>query len=96
MKEQTLERLPLLFSLLGQLLEERNVDDEKLLKMTELCHLLKEDVQIGERTTQVVADIGELGQEALELEANEQGAFIQAKEARFAEYYLHLKQVIEQ
>ncbi|MDQ0247917.1 hypothetical protein J2S09_005599 [Bacillus fengqiuensis] len=96
MKEQTVERLPLLFSLLGQLLEERKVDDEKLLKMTELCHLLKEDVQIGERTTQVVADIGELGQEALELQANEQAAFIQTKEERFTEYYSHLKQVIEQ
>jgi hypothetical protein len=91
-----MERLPLLFSLLGQLLEERNVNEEKLLKMTELCHLLKEDVQIGEQTTQVVADIGELGQEALELEANEQAAFIQAKEERLIEYYSHLKQVIEQ
>lgn len=96
MKEQTVERLPLLFSLLGQLMEERNIDDEKLLKMTELCHLLKEDVQLGERTTQVVADIGELGQEALELEVNEQKAFIQAKEGRLTEYYSHLKQVIEQ
>ncbi|WP_078412808.1 hypothetical protein [Priestia abyssalis] len=96
MKEQTVERLPLLFSLLGQLLEERNADDEKLLKMTELCHLLKEDVQLGERTTQVVADIGELGQEALELEANEQEAFIQANEEHLTEYYAHLKQVIEQ
>jgi len=91
-----MERLPLLFSLLGQLLEERNVNEEKLLKMTELCHLLKEDVQIGEQTTQVVADIGELGQEALELEVNEQAAFIQAKEERLIEYYSHLKQVIEQ
>lgn len=96
MKEQTLERLPLLFSLLGQLLEERSADEEKLLKMTELCHLLKEDVQIGERTTQVLADIGELGQEALELEEAEQAAFIQAKEERFTEYYSHLKQVLEQ
>jgi hypothetical protein len=94
-KEQTLERFPLVVSLLGQLVEEREIDGEKLLKLTELCHLLKEDVQIDERTTQVLADTGQLGQAALELEENERTAFIQAKHERFTEYYFHLKQVIE-
>ena len=95
MKEQTLERFPLVVSLLGQLVEEREIDDERLLKLTELSHLLKEDVQINERTTQVLADVGTLGQDMLELQEAERTAFIEAKQERFVEYYSHLKQVIE-
>ncbi|MDN4076103.1 hypothetical protein [Fictibacillus terranigra] len=95
LKTQTAERVDMLYSLLGQQLEERKYNKERVQKITELCQLLKEDVEVGEQTTEVFDDIVAVGQDALETQGNKE-SFLQSKEKELIEYYEHLKKLLEE
>lgn len=90
-KAQTAERMELLQSLLGQQLQEKKYDKERIQKMTELCQLLKEDVEIGEQTSEVFDDIVAIGQDTLETPKEDKNVFLKTKESELIEYYNHLK-----
>ncbi len=95
LKTQTAERVNMLYSLLGQQLEEKEYNKDRLQKITELCQLLKEDVEVGEQTSEVFNDIVAVGQDALETQGDKK-SFLHSKEKELNEYYEHLKKLLEE
>jgi hypothetical protein len=96
-KEQTKMRIEILYDLIGQQKEDNQFDKERLLKMTEICHLLKEDVEVGEQTSQIIEEIGDYGQEALKQNEDlQKEQYLKANERKMNDHYLYLKKVMEE
>ncbi|MDN4527258.1 hypothetical protein [Fictibacillus fluitans] len=95
LKPQTIERVNVLYSLLGQQLQEEDYNEDRLQKITEISQLLKEDVEVGEQTTEVFDDIVSVGQDAMETKQDKK-QFLESKSRELNEYYEHLKKLMEQ
>lgn len=97
MKEQTKERAQLLFSMLGQIHQKKSASEDELNRLTEICHLLKEDVEVGEKTSGVLEDLCEFGAKALELPTDQKrNEFIEQEDRKLEEYYEHFKKLFEE
>jgi hypothetical protein len=95
-KTQTQERAQLLFSILGQIKQKESASIEELNRLTEVCHLLKEDVEVGEKTSGVVEDVCSFGMMAMDLPNEQQREdYIKKEERRLEEYYEHFKKLFE-
>lgn len=95
LKPQTKERVDVLYSLLGQQLQNEDFNENRLQKITEISQLLKEDVAVGEQTTEVFDDIVSVGQDAMETKQDKK-EFLASKSRELHEYYEHLKKLIEE
>ncbi|MBY6038306.1 hypothetical protein KUV80_16790 [Fictibacillus nanhaiensis] len=97
MKTQTKERAQLLFSMLGQVLQKKSATEKELNRLTEVCQLLKEDVEVGEKTSGVLVDLCAFGEKALELSTDTQREdFINQEDRKLEEYYEHFKRLFEE
>jgi hypothetical protein len=97
MKPQTKERAELIYSKLGQIHQEKSASPEELNRLTEICQLLKEDVEIGKKTSGVLSDLCEFGEKALQLSTDEQrNDFIKQEDRKLEEYYEHFKKLFEE
>jgi hypothetical protein len=96
MKPQTKERAELIFSMLGQIIQKKSASENELNRLTEICQLLKEDVEVGEKTSGVLDDLCEFGEKALKLDSDKQREeFIQQEDRKLEEYYEHFKILLE-
>lgn len=97
MKPQTKERAELIYSMLGQIRQKKSASENELNRLTELCQLLKEDVEVGEKTSGVLDDLCEFGEKAMELSTDDQRIeFIQQEDRKLDEYYEHFKILFEE
>jgi hypothetical protein len=97
MKPQTKERAELIYSMLGQIIQKKSASEEEINRLTEICQLLKEDVEVGEKTSGVLDDLCEFGGKALELTSDKQREeFIQQEDRKLEEYYEHFKTLFEE
>jgi hypothetical protein len=97
MKPQTKERAELIYSMLGQIHQKKSASENELNRLTELCQLLKEDVEVGEKTSGVLDDLCEFGEKAMELSTDDQRIeFIQQEDRKLDEYYEHFKILFEE
>lgn len=96
MKSQTKERAELIYSMLGQIIQKKSASEKEINRLTEICQLLKEDVEVGEKTSGVLDDLCEFGGKALELDSDKQrDEFIQQEDRKLEEYYEHFKILLE-
>ncbi len=96
MKPQTKERAELISSMLGQIIQKKSASENELNRLTEICQLLKEDVEVGEKTSRVLDDLCEFGEKALQLDSDKQREeFIQQEDRKLEEYYEHFKILLE-
>jgi hypothetical protein len=97
MKPQTKERAELIYSMLGQIHQKKSASENELNRLTELCQLLKEDVEVGEKTSGVLDDLCDFGEKAMELSTDDQRIeFIQQEDRKLDEYYEHFKILLEE
>ena len=97
MKAQTKERAQLLYSMLGQILQKKSSSEDELNKLTEISQLLKEDVEIGNKTTGVLDDLTKFGASGLEKKTDqERNDFIKQEDRKLQEYYEHFKMLFEE
>ncbi|MCM3719419.1 hypothetical protein [Fictibacillus phosphorivorans] len=97
MKPQTKERAELVYSMLGQIIEKQSGTEQEFNRLTEICQLLKEDIEIGEKTSGVLDDLSELGGKALDFNSDEQReAFIKQEGRKLEEYHEHFKALFEE
>jgi hypothetical protein len=97
MKPQTKERAELIYSMLGQINQSRSANKDEINRLTEICQLLKEDVEVGEKTSGVLDDLCEFGEKAMELSTDEQrNDFIKQEDRKLNEYYEHFKILFEE
>lgn len=97
MKPQTKERAELIYSMLGQIHQRKSASENELNRLTEICQLLKEDVEVGEKTSGVLNDLCEFGENALELSTDGQrNDFIKQEDRKLEEYYEHFKILFEE
>jgi hypothetical protein len=97
MKSQTKERAELIYSMLGQIHQKKSASENELNRLTELCQLLKEDVEVGEKTSGVLDDLCEFGEKAMERSTDDQRIeFIQQEDRKLDEYYEHFKILLEE
>lgn len=97
MKTQTKERAQLLFSILGQIKQKESASIEELNRLTEVSQLLKEDVEVGEKTSGVAEDLTEFGTKAMELSTDtERNDYMKREDRKLEEYYEHFKMLLEE
>jgi hypothetical protein len=97
MKAQTKERAQLLYTMLGQIHQKKSSSEDELNKLTEISQLLKEDVEIGKKTSGVLADLTEFGTNALEKKNDqERNNYIEQEDRKLKEYYEHFKMLFEE
>ncbi|WP_156488334.1 hypothetical protein [Fictibacillus phosphorivorans] len=97
MKTQTKERAQIIYSMLEQIQQNHHVSEEQMNKLTEVAQLLKEDVEIGKKTSGVLDDLTEFGEKALQLSSEQQlNDFIQQEEQKIEEYYDHFKMLFNE
>lgn len=97
MKPQTKERAELIYSKLGLILQKKSASENELNRLTEICQLLKEDVEVGEKTSGVLDDLCEFGEKAMELSTDaERNDFIQQEGRKLNEYYEHFTILFEE
>jgi hypothetical protein len=96
-KSQTKERAQLLYSMLGQIQQKQSASEDELNRLTEMSQLLKEDVEVGERTTGVLEDLSEFGENALQQSSDEErNRYIKDESRKLEEYYEHFKKLFEE
>jgi hypothetical protein len=92
MKTQTKERAQIIYLMLEEISLKKNASKEQLNRLTEIAQLLKEDVEIGEKTSGVLDDISEFGEKALKLSSEkEMNDFLRREDRKTEEYYEHFK-----
>jgi hypothetical protein len=97
MKPQTKERAEIIYSMLGQINQNKSANEGEINRLTEICQLLKEDVEVGEKTSGVLDDLCEFGEKAMELSTDEQrNNFIKQEGRKLDEYYEHFKILFEE
>ncbi len=97
MKTQTKERAQIIYSMLDEIHQNKNVSEEQINKLTEVAQLLKEDVEIGKKTSGVLKDLTEFGEKALHLSSEQQlNDYIQQEEQQIEEYYEHFKMLFKE
>ncbi|MCP3741966.1 hypothetical protein [Rossellomorea sp. BNER] len=58
---------------------------------------IKEDVEVGEQTSQIIEEIGDYGQEALKQNEDlQKEQYLKANERKMNDHYLYLKKVMEE
>ncbi|MQR93875.1 hypothetical protein [Fictibacillus phosphorivorans] len=96
MKTQTKERAQIIYSMLEDIHQNKTVSEEQLNKLTEVAQLLKEDVEIGEKTSGVLDDMSEFGEKALQLSSEQQiNDFLKQEDRKVEEYYDHFKMLFD-
>ncbi|ANC75519.1 hypothetical protein ABE65_001020 [Fictibacillus phosphorivorans] len=96
MKTQTKERARIIYSMLEDIHQNKTVSEEQLNKLTEVAQLLKEDVEIGEKTSGVLDDMSEFGEKALQLSSEQQiNDFLKQEDRKVEEYYDHFKMLFD-
>ncbi|MBN3552814.1 hypothetical protein JYA63_00870 [Fictibacillus nanhaiensis] len=96
MKTQTKERAQIIYSMLEDIHQNKSVSEEQLNKLTEVAQLLKEDVEIGEKTSGVLDDMSEFGEKALQLSSEQQlNDFLKQEDRKVEEYYDHFKMLFD-
>ncbi|MFC0236082.1 hypothetical protein [Fictibacillus phosphorivorans] len=97
MKTQTKERAQIIYSMLEEIHQKKNINEEQLNKLTEVAQLLKEDVEIGEKTSGVLDDMSEFGEKALQLSSDQQlDDYLKQEDQKVEEYYDHFKMLFEE
>ncbi|WP_137792125.1 hypothetical protein [Bacillus sp. E(2018)] len=97
MKTQTKERAQIIYSMLEDIHQNKTVSEEQLNKLTEIAQLLKEDVEIGEKTSGVLDDLSEFGEKALQLSSEQQvDDYLKQEDRKVEEYYDHFKMLYKQ
>lgn len=97
MKTQTKERAQIIYLMLEEISLKKNTSKEQLNRLTEIAQLLKEDVEIGEKTSGVLDDISEFGEKALKLSSEkEMNDFLKQEDRKIEEYYEHFKMLFEE
>ncbi|MBH0163073.1 hypothetical protein [Fictibacillus sp. 26RED30] len=97
MKTQTKERAQIIYSMLEEIHQKKNINEEQLNKLTEVAQLLKEDVEIGEKTSGVLDDMSEFGEKALQLSSEQQlDDYLKQEDQKVEEYYDHFKMLFEE
>lgn len=97
MKIQTKERAQIIYSMLEEISLNKNASQEQLNRLTEIAQLLKEDVEIGEKTSGVLDDISEFGEKALKLSSEkEMNDFLKQEDRKLEEYYEHFKMLFKE
>lgn len=97
MKTQTKERAQIIYLMLEEISLKKNASKEQLNRLTEIAQLLKEDVEIGEKTSGVLDDISEFGEKALKLSSEkEMNDFIKQEDRKIEEYYEHFKMLFKE
>ncbi|MBH0171783.1 MAG: hypothetical protein ACQET8_21260 [Bacillota bacterium] len=92
MKTQTKERAQIIYSMLEDIHQNKRLSEEQLNKLTEVAQLLKEDVEIGEKTSGVLDDMSEFGEKALQLSSEQQlNDYLKQEDQKVEEYYEHFK-----
>ena len=92
MKTQTKERAQIIYSMLEDIHQNKRLSEEQLNKLTEVAQLLKEDVEIGEKTSGVLDDMSEFGENALQLSSEQQlNDYLKQEDQKVEEYYEHFK-----
>ncbi|MBH0158924.1 hypothetical protein IHV10_21320 [Fictibacillus sp. 5RED26] len=97
MKTQTKERAQIIYSMLEEIHQNKNINEEQINKLTEVAQLLKEDVEIGEKTSGVLDDMSEFGEKALQLSSEQQlDDYLKQEDQKVEEYYDHFKMLFEE
>ncbi|MBH0176036.1 hypothetical protein IHV09_20930 [Fictibacillus sp. 23RED33] len=97
MKIQTKERAQIIYSMLKEIHQNKNINEEQINKLTEVAQLLKEDVEIGEKTSGVLDDMSEFGEKALQLSSEQQlDDYLKQEDQKVEEYYDHFKMLFEE
>ncbi|GGB70073.1 hypothetical protein [Fictibacillus barbaricus] len=97
MKTQTKERAQIIYLMLEEISLKKNASKEQLNRLTEIAQLLKEDVEIGEKTSGVLDDISEFGEKALKLSSEkEMNDFLKQEDRKIEEYYEHFKMLFKE
>ncbi|MBH0167443.1 hypothetical protein IHV12_21215 [Fictibacillus sp. 7GRE50] len=97
MKTQTKERAQIIYSMLEEIHQNKNINEEQINKLTEVAQLLKEDVEIGEKTSGVLDDMSEFGEKALQLSSEQQlNDYLKQEDQKVEEYYDHFKMLFEE
>ena len=97
MKTQTKERAQIIYLMLEEISLKKNTSKEQLNRLTEIAQLLKEDVEIGEKTSGVLDDISEFGEKALKLSSEkEMNDFLKQEDRKIEEYYEHFKMLFKE
>ncbi|MDM5318314.1 hypothetical protein QUF49_20230 [Fictibacillus sp. b24] len=96
MKTQTKERAQIIYSMLEEIQRNKTISEEQINKLTEVAQLLKEDVEIGKKTSGVLDDLTQFGEKALQLSSDQQlNDYYQQEEQKIEEYYEHFKMLFE-
>ncbi|MFG6497611.1 hypothetical protein P8610_19790 [Fictibacillus sp. UD] len=97
MKTQTKERAQIIYSMLEEIQRNKTISEEQINKLTEVAQLLKEDVEIGKKTSGVLDDLTQFGEKALQLSSDQQlNDYYQQEEQKIEEYYEHFKMLFEE
>jgi len=97
MKTQTKERAQIIYSMLEDIHQNKSLSEEQLNKLTEVAQLLKEDVEIGEKTSGVLDDMTEFGEKALQLSSEQQlNDYLKQEDQKVEEYYDHFKMLFNE
>ena len=97
MKTQTKERAQIIYSMLEDIHQNKSLNEDQLNKLTEVAQLLKEDVEIGEKTSGVLDDMSEFGEKALQLSSEQQlNDYLKQEDRKVEEYYDHFKMLFNE
>jgi hypothetical protein len=97
MKAQTKERAQIIYAMLEEIHQKKNASEKELNRLTEVAQLLKEDVEIGEKTSGVLDDLTELGEKALHFSSEKQmNDYIKQEDRKLEEYYDHFRMLFKE
>ncbi|TLS35365.1 hypothetical protein [Pseudalkalibacillus caeni] len=96
MMEKAKEQMRLLFSILGQQMEQQSYDDESFRKLSEISKLLEENVEISEENRMLFDSITHYGEDALDIrDLDRRKQFINGHRDELEDFYSRLRKQLE-